>query len=84
MGCDDEGGLVFLLEGAEQVDDFIPVLGIEVAGWFISQDQFWSIDQSAGQGDSLLFSSGKFRWTMIHAAASIAAGMLSVRRIASL
>ncbi len=40
---------------AQQADDVLPGLAVQVAGKFIRQDQTGAVRQSAGNADALLF-----------------------------
>ena len=43
----------------------VSVFAVEIAGWFIGQEQRRPIGQAAGDGDALAFAAGKFGGEMI-------------------
>jgi len=43
------------------------VLGVEVAGWFVSKQDRRSTDEGARYGNALLLTAGKLRGVMLHA-----------------
>ncbi len=65
----DDGLAEILIELAEQAEDSFRTLGIEVAGGFIGQYDFWFADDGASQSYALLFAAGKFRGLVPQAAA---------------
>src|SRR5580693_1698359 len=58
-----------LIELAEQTEDGLRAFGIEVAGGFISQYDFWFADDGPSQRYALLFTAGKLRGLVLQAAA---------------
>jgi len=44
MGRYHQGGLPFLTDGAKQLHDLLPGVGIQVSRWLIGQDQIRFID----------------------------------------
>ena len=66
---DHEDGLVEVLGGgAEHFEDGVGVLGVEVAGGFVGEDDGGSGDEGAGDGDALLFASGELVGAVVEAA----------------
>jgi len=66
---DHEDGLAELFIGAaEHGQDSVGILGIQVAGWFVGQDDSGAGDEGAGDGNALLFAAGELGWTMSQAA----------------
>ena len=55
--------------GAQHGKNGVRVLGVEVAGGLIGQDDGGSGDEGASDGDALLFAAGEFVWAMIQTAA---------------
>ena len=58
-----EGGTNF----EKQIHDGFAGGGIEVAGRFVSEKNFRTIDESAGDGGALLLAAGKFRGAVVGA-----------------
>ena len=56
---DHENGVAGAVKFAEQSDNDFFVGFVEVAGGLVGQDEFGLIDESAGNGDALLFAAGK-------------------------
>ena len=65
----DDGLAEILIELAEQAEDSFGTFGIEVAGGFIGQDDFWLADDGASERHALLFAAGKLRRLVLQAAA---------------
>jgi hypothetical protein len=59
VGNDHHGGAGGV-ELAEQSEDPGARGGVEVAGGFVGEQQRWSADDSAGNGDALAFTAGQF------------------------
>ena len=59
VGDEDKGGVGFVGELAEEVEDELTVGGIEVAGGFVGEDELGTVDEGAGDGDALLFAAGE-------------------------
>src|SRR5947208_7197202 len=55
----EQGFAAFLNNILKQFKGALRVGSIEVAGWFIGQNDTWIVGQRARDGDSLLFASGK-------------------------
>lgn len=55
MSDDNKCGSVRFDLLEEQLQNVLFVSWVEVAGWFIGQEERWRMNQSAGDGDSLLF-----------------------------
>ena len=47
------------IELIQQIEDFLAVGGVEVAGRLVRQNQFWTGDDRTGNGDALLLSAGQ-------------------------
>ena len=66
---DHEDGLVEFAAGfAEHVEDGVGVLGIEVAGGLVGEDDGGAIDKSPGYGNALLLAAGQLVGTVFEAA----------------
>ena len=66
---DHEDGLVELAAGlAEHLEDGVGVLGVEVAGGFVGEDDGGTVDEGAGDGDALLLAAGELVGAMVEAA----------------
>ena len=85
-----DGDPVFLVEAFEDVQDLHAGGRIEVAGRLVGQQQRWSIDQGAGNGDPLLLAAGQLVGMVIFATAEPDGGqrllgpsaLLSLRQVA--
>ncbi len=67
---DHQDGLVELAAGgAEHVEDGVGVLGVEVAGGLVGEDDGGAGDEGAGDGDALLLAAGELVGAVIEAAA---------------
>ena len=62
-----EDGVAGLVEVAKYIDDDIFVGFVEIAGGLVRKDELGLIDESASDGDTLLFPAGKFCGEMIEA-----------------
>lgn len=59
--CDHDDGLsVFLIRSAQQLNDLVTVLFIQISGWFICQNDCRTVDQCPPDGYALLLSAGEF------------------------
>ena len=47
------------MEFAQQAQDDFFVLRVEVAGRLVGQDDFWIVNEGAGDADALLLASGQ-------------------------
>ena len=47
------------VEFIKEPQDFGPRLGVQRTGWFVGQEQMGTVDQGAGNGDTLLLSTRK-------------------------
>ena len=56
---DADGQPQVAVEPLEEVVNLIGGRGVELAGRFISQQQFWLVGQGDGDGDALLFAAGE-------------------------
>ena len=61
VGDEEEGGLVALAELEEDVEDSGAGFVVEVAGWFVGEEEWRGADEGAGDGDALLFAAGQLR-----------------------
>jgi len=57
---DHEDCMARLVEFTKNVDDDIFVGFVKIAGGLVGKDELRLIDESAGDGDALLFATGKF------------------------
>ena len=53
------------MEVEQQREHFFAGGVVQVAGWFIAQQQAWLMNQSPCNGDTLLFAPGKLSWIML-------------------
>ena len=60
----DQRGLLFSAQLAKQIDDFLPGVGIEVAGGFIGKDDAGVIDECASDSGALLLTSAELTGAM--------------------
>ena len=60
VGDDDEGLAELVAEVKEKLVEFSLVFGVERAGRFVGQDDGGTVDEGAGHGDTLLFTTGEF------------------------
>jgi len=67
VGDHDDGHAELRLEFAEKGEDGFAGGGIEIAGGLVGEKNLRAIDESAGDGDALLFAAGKFRGAMAEA-----------------
>ena len=58
-----------LIELTEQAEDGFGTSGIEVAGGFIGEDDFWLAHDGTSESNALLFTAGEFRRFVFQAAA---------------
>ena len=63
----EENRLPIGMKLLKDVEDHRFVLGVQVAGWLIGQDQFRLIDQGSGDGDPLLLAAGELGRPMVKA-----------------
>ena len=59
VGCHDYGD-AGVVDAFEEFHDFVAGVWVEVSGGFVGEEYLGSVDEGAGDGDALLFSSGKF------------------------
>lgn len=64
MGDHHQGHLALAVEGEEQLQHFFRGARVEVAGWFVGEDQRRLADQRASDGDALPLAAGEVRRTM--------------------
>ena len=66
---DHQDGLVELAAGgAEHLEDGVGVLGVEVAGGLVGEDDGGAGDEGAGDGDALLLAAGELVGAVVQAA----------------
>ena len=56
----DDGLSVFLIRSAQQLNDLVTVLFIQISGRFICQNNCRTVDQCPPDGYALLLSAGEF------------------------
>src|SRR5690606_20300718 len=61
---DDNDGAPFTVELLKYAEDFFAAMAVERSGWLIRKDHVRIVDQGAGNGNTLLLSSGKLAWAM--------------------
>jgi hypothetical protein len=59
VGDHQDGGVVVPPEGAEELDDVVAGLLVQVAGGLIGQDELRFVGKRPGNGNALLFAAGK-------------------------
>ena len=59
MGDHGDALAVFMAGSAQQTQDELGSIAVEVAGRFIGKDDLWPGSQSSGNGDSLLLAAGQ-------------------------
>ena len=64
---DHEDGVAGFVELAKNVNDDFFVGFVEISGGLVGEDEFWLIDERAGDGDALLFAAGKICGEMLEA-----------------
>ena len=67
MGGNHKGDAGFVSYVDQQLQDGEPGVRVEVAGGFVGQHQPWCVDQSTGDSNSLLLTSGELGGAMVHA-----------------
>ena len=60
MSDDDHGAVRGAGYVAEEFEHDLAVLGIERGGGFVTDDERWLVNESAGDGDALLLAAGEF------------------------
>ncbi len=61
VGGGDDGGPAFLIHLAEEVDDRLAGVEVEVAGGFVGENDGGVVGEGAGDGDALLLAAGELR-----------------------
>ena len=61
---DHQNGVAGGMQLVKKVEDDVFVGFIEISRWLIGKNQFWLIDQRAGDGHALLFAAGQLRGKM--------------------
>ena len=64
---DEHDGPASTIEALKEIENIEGGLRIEIARGLIGQDQLRLVDESAGNGDTLLLAARKFAWRMVHA-----------------
>ncbi len=64
MSDHDDGHAELRAEFTEKIEDGFAGGGVEIAGGLVGEKDFRAIDESAGDGDALLFAAGEFRGAM--------------------
>src|SRR5579871_6714058 len=67
VGYEDDG-VAARMKAVEQGHDLDAGLGIEVAGWFVGQNDRWAVDQCACDGDTLPLPARELVRLVVHAA----------------
>src|ERR1700733_322741 len=68
---DENNGVALLVEPCEESHDFFAGLGIEVAGWFIGEENRRTIYESASDRDALALPAGKFVRAVHHSVGEV-------------
>ena len=58
MRDDNEGNSLLFVEFKEEIGDFFASSGIEVASWFVGEDDFWLINDGASNTNALFLPAG--------------------------
>src|ERR1043166_2572191 len=66
MGDDDDGDAFLTIELLEHLQDLFAGLRIQIAGWFVCEEQRQMIHEGAGDCHALLLPARQLRWLMIH------------------
>ena len=74
VGGDEQGGVSFGADFAEEIEDIAAGVGVEVAGGFIGNDDLGFVDQGTGDCNALLLPAGKLARAVIEALAEADAG----------
>ncbi len=67
VGHQDKCGASTGVQVEEQAHDVLTGLGIQIAGWFIGEENARLIDKGAGQGNALLFTPRELDRIMVQA-----------------
>src|SRR5262249_12296117 len=59
MGDEDDRHPLLGGELAEKLDDLAAGMFVEGGGWLVSEDDFWSVSEAAGDRDALFLSAGE-------------------------
>ena len=59
MRDEEKGPFSFAHDLGKQLKSALRIVGVEVSGWFIGQDDLWIVGQGARNRHSLLFAAGK-------------------------
>src|SRR5579859_5161207 len=68
VGDHDDGLAEVFVQAAQHFEDDFGILGVEVAGGLVSEQDFRFVDDGASDSDALLFAAGHFGWLMCEAA----------------
>lgn len=69
VGDEDHGVFALMMDAAEEVHDLGGVLGVEVAGGFVGEEDGGFVGEAAGDGDALALTAGEFFGHVIEAMA---------------
>ena len=67
VGDHQHGLAVFLHEPAQQPEDLIGALAVEVAGWLVAEQESRVGDNGTRNANALLLTSRKLPWVVLHA-----------------
>ena len=67
MGDNDEGFRGVRNYGEQEFHNELSVVGVEVSGGFVGEDDVGVVCEGAGDGDALLFASGEFGRQVVEA-----------------
>src|SRR5437773_656336 len=59
VGDQDESGTLLSIEGHQEVEDDAAGCRVEVAGWFVGEEDRRAKGKGAGEGDALLLAAGE-------------------------
>ena len=62
VGDEDEAGVDFGGEDADEFEGLLGVFGVEGSGGFIGEDELRAVGEGAGDGNALLLADGHFSW----------------------
>src|SRR5579875_439185 len=69
MGGDEHAYLQVVTDAAQEAGDVTASDGVEVAGWFVGDNEARVVYEGTREGNTLLLAAGKSKATMVHAGA---------------
>src|SRR5690606_35555820 len=65
MGYLHNGHAVARVQLLEELHDLASLVGVEIAGWLVGEDELWIGNQGAGDADELLLAAGELAWVEV-------------------